>query len=117
MPWISVERVCQELGIDARQLDEWSEQGLIELTPSGGRPGLAGDQAGKLWSLVSLQRDLDVNLEGAAIILELSEKIRQLQVALLTLERRRASGQRWEEFRRRTLIEQFGEVDWDVELS
>jgi hypothetical protein len=65
---------------------------------------------------VSLQSDLDVNLEGAAIILEMADQIRTLKAALLEASRQLASQRRVEEFRRRVVGEHLGAVEWDIEI-
>ncbi len=77
--WVNVET----LGIHP-DLAQWlAELGIIKY--SGGQ--VPAEHAARLWKIMRLRRDLGVNLPGAAIIIELLERIEELQEELERLKR------------------------------
>lgn len=61
-----------------------AEFGIVELH----RGGIRADHAARAEKIMRLRRNLGVNLSGAAIILELLERIEQLQDQIEHLKRR-----------------------------
>lgn len=110
--YISFHQVCSELGIDAAELHRWIEAGIVRQHDVGFEPA----EVRRIWSIVSLQRDLDVNLEGVQIILEMSEQITSLQLALHQTARQLQSAERYRQFQARILEERSGVHEWDIDL-
>lgn len=113
---VAEEIVCRELGLAPAILRQWVELGLVEATRSGETLRFEIAQIRRIWSLKSLQEDLEVNLAGAGIILEMADEIRTLKAALSTATRRLSQVRRLEEYRVSVLEEQVGPLEWDVDL-
>ena len=74
----------ESLGVHPEILELLAEFGVVEL-----RQGhIRADQAARAEKIMRLRRNLGVNLPGAAIILELLERIEQLQDQVEHLKRR-----------------------------
>lgn len=116
MDLVAEEIVCRELGLAPAILRQWVELGLVEATRSGETLRFEIAQIRRIWSLKSLQEDLEVNLAGAGIILEMADEIRTLKAALSTATRRLSQVRRLEEYRVSVLEEQVGPLEWDVDL-
>ncbi|WP_027366136.1 chaperone modulator CbpM [Desulfotruncus alcoholivorax] len=74
----------ESLGVHPGILELLAEFGVIELRQ--GR--IRADQAARAEKIMRLRRNLGVNLPGAAIILELLERIEELQDQIEHLKRR-----------------------------
>ncbi|MFO0946846.1 MAG: chaperone modulator CbpM [Planctomycetota bacterium] len=116
MALISATIVCRELGLSKDTLRQWVECGLVVASPLEADLGFEPDQVRRIWSILSLLQDLEVNLEGIRIILEMSEQIRDLKLALLQSGRQLASQQRVDDFRLQIFKELTGSADWEIEL-
>lgn len=83
------EEMCHVSGLDAQELMAMVNEGLLEprgATPQSWRfpaPSLLRAQ-----TAYRLRRDLDVNLPGAALALELLDELRELRARLRTLQGR-----------------------------
>lgn len=88
----------------------------MQASPLDAEMGFEPEQVRRIWSILSLQHDLDVNLEGVRIILDLSDQIRDLKAALFDAGRQLASQQRVDQFRLRVFQEITGSADWEIEL-
>lgn len=79
---ITIIELCQVCSVDTQLIEELISEGIIE--PIG--PGEAGrvpySAVRRTHTVVHLQRDLGVNLAGAALALELLDKIEQLKAQL-----------------------------------
>ena len=85
---ITIVEICQSCGIHADAIAEMVEHGILE--PIGDNPArwcFPGSSLRRATTVVHLQRDLNVNLEGAALALELLDEIRALRRRLHALER------------------------------
>ena len=79
--------LCRACGVHAEVITDMVEYGIIE--PSGGKAGHWQFTGGCLWrvtTVVHLQRDLEVNLAGAALALDLIEEVRELRRQLRTVK-------------------------------
>lgn len=113
---ISEEIVCREISIDPTELEKWVRIGLIESEDAGGTRGYSPEQVRRIWSIVSLQQDLNVNLEGIRIILDLSADIQRMQQLVCGISRELAHRQRTDQFRCRIFGEITGNTEWDIDL-
>jgi len=72
--------LCRACGVHAEVITDMVEYGIIE--PSGDTAGHWQFTGGCLWrvtTVVHLQRDLEVNLAGAALALDLIEEVQELR--------------------------------------
>ena len=70
-PIVTREQVAANLAVSATVLVRYEARGLVHAVHSGGLEGYAPADVGRLWTIVSLQRDLGVNLAGVEAILRL----------------------------------------------
>lgn len=78
----------QLCGSSAQALEELVDEGVLH--PRGGPPEqwrFSGCEVGRARRLLRLQRDLELNLAGAVLALELVEQIEGLRARLRLLER------------------------------
>ncbi len=77
---ITIAELCEVCSIDIRQVDEMINEGILE--PTGGRyekRRVPHSSIRCTRTVVHMQRDLGVNLAGAALILDLLDRIENLQ--------------------------------------
>ncbi len=71
--------LARALGVSVRLLRRYERVGLIHAVRVEDRVVYEPDQVRRAWSVVTLHRDLGVNLAGVEIILEMSQRMRELQ--------------------------------------
>jgi len=79
--------LCRSCSVPAEVINDMIEYGIIE--PSGDTVAQWQFAGGCLWrvtTVVRLQRDLEVNLAGAALALDLIEEVRELRRQLRTVK-------------------------------
>ena len=75
-----VTHICQVFGISRGQLRRYERQQWVELfVADDGQEWVSRQQAGRLWRIVSLQRDLGVNLAGVEVCLRMQEQMEQMR--------------------------------------
>jgi len=74
----SLSEVAVRCGVEVELVQQLVELGVIEMAP-GSEGAVACEVTLRIGKLVRLQRDLGVNLEGAAVILELLDRIDALE--------------------------------------
>jgi chaperone modulatory protein CbpM len=86
--WIAVGDLCAWLRVEPRWLASLVDAGVLEPRGAGPEAWLfpASDVL-RVRAVARLLRDLEVNLEGAALILELVEERRRLERRIALLER------------------------------
>lgn len=77
-PIIPRETVAQGLSISPQVLVRYEELGLVSCVRSGDLQGYEPAQVRRIWSIVSYQRDLGVNLAGVEVILRLRDRMTHL---------------------------------------
>ncbi len=86
---LTVEDLARATGLHPEQVQKFVEFGLVEaVAGSGPHPMFAAATVERLWRIVRLRRDLGVNLAGVAAILEMRERMENLQRELQHLHRR-----------------------------
>jgi MerR family transcriptional regulator, heat shock protein HspR len=70
--------VAQKLAISTKALVRYESRGLIRAVVEGGVTGYEPAQIRRLWTIVSFQRDLGVNLAGVELILHLFDHIAEV---------------------------------------
>jgi DNA-binding transcriptional MerR regulator len=76
--YLSSEDMAAAVGLSPARLARLVQLGLIESTDAGGRRFTAA-AAARLRRMLRLQRDLGVNLDSAAIIVDLVERLEELE--------------------------------------
>ena len=86
---ITIVQLCRSCAVQAETIEAMVEQGILE--PSGKRGHhwcFPATSVKRMRIVLRLQRDLDVNLAGAALALELLERIDRLDSRLRAIESR-----------------------------
>lgn len=77
---ISLRELCRACGVNAEFIMDMVQEGMVE--PRGSSPKewcFAGTAVKRVQVTVHLQRDLRVNLSGAALVLDLLEELEELR--------------------------------------
>ena len=112
---ITLSKVCDYFHVDIELVREFADFGLYATVPVEGETGIEARELARLEKAISLHRALGINKEGIDVILELRERISELQGELERLrgEARRqsliAGGEEPETLRIRALLIEVGE--------
>jgi len=82
----TVQELAIRWGVDVALVEQLAELGVIEPHPEAGRV-FSCEVTLRVGRFVRLQRDLGVNAEGAAVIVELLDRIEALEHELRSLRR------------------------------
>src|SRR5262249_10314113 len=72
---ISRNQVAEHLGIPLGLLTRYEARGLVHTIRDGSAEGYAPAEVRRIWSIVSYQRDLGINLAGVEAILKLRDHL------------------------------------------
>jgi len=81
------ELVAEKLSITPRILLRYEERGLVRPVRQGAEEGYGPDEIRRVWTIVTYQRDLGVNLAGVETILKLRDHIAEVHRQLDSLAR------------------------------
>lgn len=84
-PIITREQVAENFAISTTLLVRYEARGLVHALREGPVEGYSPAEVRRLWTIVSLQRDLGVNLAGVEAILRLRAHLDDLHRRLGTL--------------------------------
>jgi MerR family transcriptional regulator/heat shock protein HspR len=73
------EIVARELSVSTKALVRYESLGLVRAIHDGQSEGYEPTQIRRLWSIVSYQRDMGVNLAGVEVILQLVDHLSQVR--------------------------------------
>ncbi len=79
--------VAKKIGLSPRTLKVWIEEGLIEPRREGRKILFAEDDLKRLFTIRRLRDDLGVNLAGIDIILQLLDRLAEMQAEINRLKR------------------------------
>ena len=85
---ISTQTICSCYNIEFSFVDELNRMGLIHIEIIEQQHFIHQDQIGNLEKIIRLYNELNVNLEGIDVVLNLLEKERQLRAELNALKNR-----------------------------
>lgn len=77
-PIISRTDVARQLAISPEALIRYERMGLIQVSHEGPVEGYDPSQVRRLWTILSFQRDLGINLAGVEVILQLCDRMTEL---------------------------------------
>ncbi|WP_444945074.1 chaperone modulator CbpM [Microbulbifer sp. ZKSA006] len=86
---LTLSELCRACGVPAERIIALVEEGIIEPRSRQVQWRFSGICVRRVRRVYSLERDLGVNLAGAALALELLDEIERLQGHLARLERKR----------------------------
>jgi chaperone modulatory protein CbpM len=84
----SLIELCEATGVETRIVHECVEHGLLE--PSGEEPSrwfFPGDAVRRVQIVTRLRRDLDINVAGAALVIEMLDELEDLRRQVSILEK------------------------------
>ncbi len=82
----SIEEAGRTLGVSVADIESYIAEGLVEPRKGAGGERLFGRvEMRRLWSIVTLSRDLGLNLPGVAAVLQLREQFERVRRDLATL--------------------------------
>ena len=90
---IPLAQLCRACGISVEAVAALVDEGILE--PAGARRGrwrFPADSIRRARTTLRLQRDLDLNLAGAALALDLLDHLEELRARLRATEARRGRG-------------------------
>jgi chaperone modulatory protein CbpM len=82
---VTLAQLCEVCAVQAQAIEAMMEEGIV--APTGGDVGtwlFTRTSVVRVRTVLRMQRDLDVNLAGAALALDLLERIEALQARLKT---------------------------------
>ena len=69
---------AKHLAVSTKVLARYESLGLVEVTHEGPLEGYEPAQVRRLWSIVTYQRDLGINLAGVEVILHLVDHLEEV---------------------------------------
>lgn len=86
--YIAIETLCRYYKVETSFFQGLNEYGLIEITTIEQSPSIHQNEIKNLECIVRLHQDLHINFEGIDTILNLLEKIHDLQSELVATKNR-----------------------------
>ncbi len=77
-PIIPRDLVARQLAITPKVLVRYEQLGLVQVTHDGNVEGYEPSQVRRIWTIMSFQRDLGINLAGVEVILRLRDQMTEL---------------------------------------
>jgi MerR family transcriptional regulator/heat shock protein HspR len=79
------ELAARELAVSTRVLARYESLGLVQVAREGSEEGYEPAQIRRLWSIVTYQRDLGINLAGVEVILHLVDHLSEVHHRVIGL--------------------------------
>gem|GEM_PF-960058 len=77
-PIISREIAARQLAVTPKALVRYEQLGLVQVARDGKLEGYEPSQVRRLWTIMSFQRDLGINLAGVEVILRLCDRMTEV---------------------------------------
>jgi MerR family transcriptional regulator/heat shock protein HspR len=71
------EQVAEKFTVSTSTLLRWEDRGLVKAVRSGDLEGYGPVEIRRLWTILTFQRDLGINLAGIEVILKLRDQMAQ----------------------------------------
>lgn len=82
------DHVAERFAVSTRLLLRYERRGLVHASKRGEIEGYAPSEVRRIWTVVSLQRDLGINLAGVEAVIKLREHVEEMHARLNGLARR-----------------------------
>jgi chaperone modulatory protein CbpM len=79
---VTLGRVCEHYRVDLELVRDFADFGLYRIVSSDGEAGIEERSLPRFEKVISLYRALGINKEGIDVVLELREKISELQAEI-----------------------------------
>ena len=76
--FVPIENVCREFGISVVTLRRYERVSSVRRSRRDGQWGFGPREVRRLWSIVSLHRELGVNLAGVELILHMRDRMLEM---------------------------------------
>jgi DNA-binding transcriptional MerR regulator len=86
--FIPIFQLCESYQVERAFFEELQEIGLIQTTILDDGPYLHQDSLVRIEKIIRIHRDLNVNLEGVDVVLNLLEKVDQLKQEMARVQAR-----------------------------
>jgi MerR family transcriptional regulator/heat shock protein HspR len=77
-PIVPRELAARQLAVTPKALVRYEKLGLVQVVHDGNVEGYEPSQVRRLWTIMSFQRDLGINLAGVEVILTLCDRMTEL---------------------------------------
>ncbi len=77
-PIIPRDLAARQLSVTTKALVRYEKLGLVHVVSDGNEEGYEPSQVRRLWTIMSFQRDLGINLAGVEVILNLCDRMNEL---------------------------------------
>jgi MerR family transcriptional regulator/heat shock protein HspR len=84
-PIFTREQVAEQFALAPSMLRRYEARGLVHTVVAGDLEGYGPSEVRRLWSIVTLQRDLGINLAGVEAVLKLRSQIDTLHSQMQSL--------------------------------
>jgi MerR family transcriptional regulator/heat shock protein HspR len=81
-PIVPREQVAERLSVPTRILIRYESRGLVRMTRDGDVEGYQPAEIRRIWSIVTLQRDLGINLAGVEAVLKLRAHMEEIHAQM-----------------------------------
>lgn len=82
------DHVAERFAVSTRLLLRYERRGLVRASKRGDVEGYAPAEVRRIWTVLSLQRDLGINMAGVEAVVKLREHVDELHTRLSGLARR-----------------------------
>lgn len=86
--FISINQLCSTYQVEVTFFNELNEIGLIEITTIEQTPCLHQNLLSDIEKMIRMHRDLEINIEGIDVVVNLLKKVDSLQQNLIELQNR-----------------------------
>ncbi len=85
---IPIVQLCQHYSIELSFIEELHDHGLVEVTIVDSEKCIHCDHVSNVEKIIRLKQELNLNLEGIDVVLNLLDKVETLQNRLIQVENR-----------------------------
>lgn len=86
--YVSIEHLCVHYQVERTLFEHMTANGLIEISLFDNQPAIALERIADVEKIIRLYHDLEVNMEGIDVVMNLLQKISDLQFELSKAQNR-----------------------------